>query len=176
MLDILAFIFILVQVVTAQVIPYGANTAGTANVAGIYQLNTISGLPISNGATNNYNAAITSNAINERIATENAANARANDASNLINLAGNKISSVNGNVATFDLGGDGRSFTITSGSPGPQGFGFQVQADALEVGGTVSVNGQIPIYGTVSVSGNVPTDGTAAVNYSCGKAGATDTE
>ncbi|VVC91439.1 unnamed protein product [Leptidea sinapis] len=78
------------------------------------------------------------------------------------------LASINGNMATFNIG-NGGAFTVTSGSPNSPAFGIQVLADALEVGGTVAVNGQIPIFGTVAVNGNLPTDGTAAVSYSCGR-------
>ncbi|CAG9573489.1 unnamed protein product [Danaus chrysippus] len=86
---------------------------------------------------------------------------------NLAALA--SMANINGNIATFNFGNDGHGFTVTSGSPGNQGFGIQVLADALEVGGTVAVNGQIPIFGAVALNGNLPTDGSASVNYSCGR-------
>ncbi|CAG4957707.1 unnamed protein product [Parnassius apollo] len=80
----------------------------------------------------------------------------------------NNLSPVlNGNMATFYLGNNGNTFSVTSGSPGTQGIGVQVMADALEVGGTVVVNGRIPIYGMVGINGNIPTDGMASVSYSC---------
>ncbi|CAK1548933.1 unnamed protein product [Leptosia nina] len=71
-------------------------------------------------------------------------------------------------MATFNLGNGGpHAFTVISGSPNSPGFGIQLMSDALEVGGTVAVTGQMPIFGTVAVNGNLPTDGSASVNYSC---------
>ncbi|XP_026488760.2 uncharacterized protein LOC113395375 [Vanessa tameamea] len=114
----------------------------------------------------NENAAIA--AANQEVANAitnaNLANGAAN--ANLAALASANLAGINGNMATFNLG---NAFTITSGSPGNPGFGIQVSGDALEVGGTVAVNGQIPIYGTVAVNGNLPTEGSAAVNYNCGR-------
>ncbi|XP_013175668.1 PREDICTED: uncharacterized protein LOC106123807 [Papilio xuthus] len=114
--------------------------------------------------TANVNAVKTANAL---LAAESAA---INDA--LTNLEEAKQLSnlspvLNGNMATFYLGNSGNGFTVTSGSPGTQGIGVQVLADALEVGGTVVVNGKIPIYGMVGINGNIPTDGMASVSYSC---------
>lgn len=114
--------------------------------------------------TLNENAAMITN---QEIAAINKANLANAGNANLANLAGN-LAKINGNVATFDLG---NSFTVTSGSPGNQAFGIQLLADALEIGGTVAVNGQIPIFGTVALNGNLPTDGTASVSYSCDQSG-----
>ncbi|XP_039748312.1 uncharacterized protein LOC120625341 [Pararge aegeria] len=83
-----------------------------------------------------------------------------------------KMANINGNTATFNLANGG--FTVTSGSPGSPGFGIQVLADALEVGGMVAVNGQIPIYGAVTVNGHLPTDGSASVRYTCAGSSAND--
>ncbi|CAF4922544.1 unnamed protein product [Pieris macdunnoughi] len=101
----------------------------------------------------------------------NVENANVNLPNNLGNAGfwANKLVNLNGNMATFSLGDGPHAFTVTSGSPNSPPFGIQLMADALEVGGTVSVNGQYPIFGTVAVNGNLPTDGSAAVNYSCGR-------
>ncbi|XP_004924970.1 uncharacterized protein LOC101736796 [Bombyx mori] len=48
-----------------------------------------------------------------------------------------------------------------------QPFGLHVLADGLNIGGTVSIAGNMPIYGSVALSGNLPTDGSAIVNYGC---------
>ncbi|XP_022115522.2 putative uncharacterized protein DDB_G0282133 [Pieris rapae] len=109
---------------------------------------------------------------NNAIVNTNVENANANSLNNLGNAgfwANNNLVNLNGNMATFSLGDGPHAFTITSGSPNSPPFGIQLMADALEVGGTVSVNGMYPIYGTVAVNGNLPTDGSAAVNYSCGR-------
>ncbi|CAH0717142.1 unnamed protein product, partial [Brenthis ino] len=116
----------------------------------------------------NENAAMITN---QEIAAINKANLANAGNANLANLAG-KLANINGNVATFDLG---NAFTVTSGSPGNQAFGIQLLADALEIGGTVAVNGQIPIFGTVALNGNLPTDGTASVSYSCDQPAASTT-
>lgn len=59
------------------------------------------------------------------------------------------------------------SNSIANANEGIPAFGLHILADALEVGGTVSIAGHIPIYGTVVMNGNVPTDGAASVNYNC---------
>ncbi|CAH2056287.1 unnamed protein product, partial [Iphiclides podalirius] len=129
-------------------------------------------------AANAANANAVANAVN----TANAIISADNMANNIINAYENVLANaedtklinpnnpspvLNGNMATFYLGNNGNTFTVTSGSPGSQGVGVQVMADALEVGGTVAVNGRIPIYGIVGINGNVPTDGMASVSYSC---------
>lgn len=116
---------------------------------------------IANAVTN---AQIT-NAINENALIGNQEIANANLANANLALNNANLATLNGNTATFNLG----DWFITSGSPGNQRFGIQLLADALEVGGTVAVNGQIPIFGTVAVNGHVPTDGSATVNYNCGR-------
>ncbi|KPJ10931.1 hypothetical protein RR48_10111 [Papilio machaon] len=115
--------------------------------------------------TANVNAVKTANALlaAENAAVVNDALSNLEEAKQLSNLA----PVLNGNMATFYLGNSGNGFTVTSGSPGTQGIGVQVLADALEVGGTVVVNGKIPIYGMVGINGNIPTDGMASVSYSC---------
>lgn len=131
-----------------------------------YIANNVPNTPITNGpiiANSLANTPI-ANVLNEQaIANQivDAANIGPIDTAALANMA-----NVNGNVATFNLGNGG--FTVTSGSPGVPGFGINVLADALEVGGRVAVNGQIPIFGAVSLNGYLPTDGAASVSYTCG--------
>lgn len=133
-----------------------------------------------NVATNNLAATVANaNAVASAVNTANAIIAADNAANNIINAYENALATaedlktlnpspvLNGNMATFYLGNNGNTFTVTSGSPGSQGIGVQIMADALEVGGTVAVNGRIPIYGMVGINGNIPTDGMASVSYSC---------
>ncbi|CAG4963888.1 unnamed protein product [Colias eurytheme] len=116
------------------------------------------------------------NWLNKNIVTANdnarVENAATNFANNPISFwALNNLASINGNTATFNMGNGngGQIFTITSGSPNSPAFGIQLLAEALEIGGTVAVNGQMPIFGTVAVNGNLPTDGSASVNYNSGR-------
>nr|XP_053621612.1 uncharacterized protein LOC128681619 isoform X1 [Plodia interpunctella] len=44
-----------------------------------------------------------------------------------------------------------------------QGCGVNILADALQVTGTVNVNGNYPIAANVAISGRLPNDGTATV-------------
>lgn len=46
-------------------------------------------------------------------------------------------------------------------------YGMQIQTEALEIAGTVAVNGRLPITGTVALQGNFPTYGSGTVNYEC---------
>ncbi|KAJ0170238.1 hypothetical protein K1T71_014166 [Dendrolimus kikuchii] len=46
-------------------------------------------------------------------------------------------------------------------------YGMQVQSEALEIAGTVAVNGKLPIIGTVALQGNFPSNGVGTVKYEC---------
>lgn len=156
-------------------------TPVAANVASFMPVtNTING-QIANSFANDQMANVQlANAINSNIMLAepevaainniNIANV-AND--NLVAFAGNTANINGNNIATFNLG---NAFTVTSGSPGNRAFGIQLLAEALEVGGTVAVNGQIPIFGTVALNGHLPTDGSASVSYSCGRSPAVITD
>nr|XP_034838402.1 uncharacterized protein LOC117994578 [Maniola hyperantus] len=152
--------------------PNGIPRTGNLNVVnGIpYFANNLPNTPIANAI--NEQAIITNPSIGGVITNEftNANMGGINP--NIAELS--KMADINGNMATFNLGNGG--FTVTSGSPGIPGFGIQVFSDALEVGGKVAVNGQIPIFGSVSVNGYLPTDGTASVSYACGGPTASDGE
>ncbi|CAH2083840.1 unnamed protein product [Euphydryas editha] len=145
-----------------NIISNGQNIALARSTNGMTYNMPVAGNSIANVVSNaQINNAINENTIiaNQGIANANLANA------NLAALNNANLANINGNMATFNLG----NWLVTSGSPGNQRFGIQVVADALEVGGTVAVNGHIPIFGTVTVNGNLPTDGSATVNYNCAR-------
>ncbi|XP_045782613.1 uncharacterized PPE family protein PPE24-like [Maniola jurtina] len=167
------------QIITNQPMPIQQMTNANINPIAIPDgiprtgyPNVVNGMPY---IPNNLANAPIANAINEQaivanpniggILTSEIANANIGGINpNIATLA--NMANINGNMATFNLGNGG--FTVTSGSPGIPGFGIQVLADALEVGGKVAVNGQIPIFGSVSLNGNLPTEGSASVSYACG--------
>lgn len=77
-----------------------------------------------------------------------------------INLA----NGFNINTGTFAVGNTGLASLLPNGRP----CGIQIAADALEVGGSVGVNGQLPFYTTVNVNGQLPSSGVGYVSCGCG--------
>lgn len=54
------------------------------------------------------------------------------------------------------------------GELGNEDFDLQITPDNLEILGTVSVSGRMPLISTVALNGNLPTNALGSVNFSCG--------
>lgn len=142
-------------------------------------------LPVSGIVTNGN---IANNVISSNLATNNLVNVGSNFGgsnvlgANLVNVGVNSIANVNSganwvnanvpvniangfniNTGTFAVGNTGLAALL------PQQCGIQILADALEVGGKVAVNGQLPFYTTVAVNGQLPSSGVGVVNCGCGQ-------
>ncbi|CAB3241636.1 unnamed protein product [Arctia plantaginis] len=91
----------------------------------------------------------------------------------------NKSTLANNILANNDVAGGLRtqSLNLKIGNPcncknaiqgniGNQDFGFQIAPDNLEILGTVTVIGRLPLHSVVAINGNIPTNGQGSVNFS----------
>ncbi|RVE42359.1 hypothetical protein evm_012980 [Chilo suppressalis] len=146
-------------------------TSSLGNANNIYSTNLganiiPTGIPTSNIVTANANLLGNNVAtIGNNFVGANLVNANLAGQNNLIAAAVpvNLANGYNINTGTFAVTNTGLAQYLN------QPCGIQILADALEVGGSVGVNGQMPFYTTITANGQLPSSGYGYASCGCGQ-------